>query len=453
MKRFLSVIFAMAVIFIMIPVQSFAAGDKVELYGNKISVHAKQICFVKGSADSTWLMPELYDEDFKKFYYVGDNTVDFKTIAEKLPELQNLVVIGSDVKNLSSLGDMKDLVWLGLHQCGGSEDLSFLKKMSGLKKFRYTNVYGEKECESIKPVKYLKNLTELYLNVPAKATADISPIKGLTKLKKLHLECIDANNAPVIKNLKNLRELYLEVVDSSSEVDLTFLGDLKKLEKLDITERYSDTRSKGLSSVAKLKKLKSLGIHDFEDEDLSFVGEMTQLEELSLSYSNKSFAKTVGNLKKLKSLTLIDMRCDMSFLSELESLEDLFVLGSYNLDITGISKLKKLKAVSIELCEFDDLSELKKCPALEELIIYNCDSNFDVKWIEGSGLKTLKLSSGGSGSILNMDKLATLKSMASLTMDFTGISEETAKKIKKAVPKCRIEVCELGWGDYETVIY
>ncbi len=453
MKRFLSVIFALAVIFTMLPAQSFAAVDKIRLYGNKISVHAKQICFVKGSADDSLTMPELYDGDFKKYYYVGDSTVDFKLVAEKLPELQNLVVIGSDVKNLSSLADMKDLVWLGLHQCGGSEDLSFLKKLSGLKKFRYTNIYGEKECESIKPVKYLKNLTELYLDVPGKATADISPIKGLTKLKKLHLECIDAKNALIIKNLKNLRELYLEVIDGRSEVDLTFLGDLKKLEKLDITERYSSTRSKGLSSAAKLKKLKSLSISDFEDEDLSFVGEMPQLEELIISYSNNSFAKTVGNLKKLKTLMLFDMQCDMSFLSELKSLEVLFVFGSYNLDITGISKLKKLKAVSVDLCEFDDLSELKKCPSLEELIIYNCDTDFDVKWIEGSGIKSLKLSSGGDGKVKNMDKLATLKSMEYLTMDFTGISEETAKKIKKAVPKCRIEVYEFGCGGYETVIY
>lgn len=457
MKKILCVLFSLAIALSVLSVRSFAKSDTVELYGNKISVHAKQICFVKGSEDEDSLWSSFYDSNFKKYYYVGDETVDFKLVSEKLPELQNLVVIRSDVKNLSSLGGLKNLAWLGLHQCVGSEDLSFLKKLSGLKKFRYTNIYGDKECESIKPVAHLKNLTELYLNVPAKAVKDISPLKGLTKLKKLYIENISGKNVPVIENLKNLKELDIEIHDSESIVDLTFLGNLKKLEKLDITERYSETESTGLSSVTKLKKLKELGIHDFEDTDLSFIGEMTQLESLSISYSSKSFTKTIGNLKNLKELVLMDInegrRYDMSFLPELTGLESLFLFGDRYLDISGISKLKKLKDVSIWLCEFDDLSELKKCPALEKLTVYNCNADFDVKWIEGTKLKELKISGGGSGVIKNMNKLSTLKNMEYLLLDFTGIPEETARKIKKAVPKCKIEVCELGYGDYETVVY
>lgn len=457
MKKLLSIVFALTIILTVLPVQSFAKSDTVELYGNKISVHAKQVCFVKGSEEEDSLYASLYDSSFKKYYYVGDETVDFKLVAENLPELQNLAVICSDVKNLSSLGELKSLAWLGLHQCDGSEDLSFLKNLSGLKKFRYTNIYGDRECESLKPVANLKNLTELYLNVSAKAVKDISPIKGLTKLKKLYIENISGKNVSVIENLKNLRELDIEINDSESTVDLTFLENLKKLEKLDITERYSWTKSTGLSSVTKLKKLKELGIHDFEDTDLSFIGEMTQLESLSVSYSSKSFTKTIGNLKNLKELILMDInggrRYDMSFLSELTELESLFLFGDRYLDISGISKLKKLKDVSIWLCEFDDLSELKKCPALEKLTIYNCNADFDVKWIEGAKIKELKISGGGSGIIKNMNKLATLKNLEYLLMDFTGISEKTAKKIKKAVPNCKIEVCELGYGDYDTVYY
>ncbi len=457
MKKALSVIFALAIIFTMLPMQSFAKSDKVEIYGNKISVHTKQICFVKGNKEEDSLSESLYDSSFTKYYYVGDETVDFKVVAEKLPELQNLVVIRSDVKNLSALAEMKDLVWLGLHQCGGSEKLSFLKNLTGLKKFRYTNIYGDKQCESIKPISYLKDLTELYLEVPAKAVEDISPLKGLTKLKKLYIKNISGKNVPIIEKLKNLRELDIEINDSDSLVDLTFLGELKKLEKLDITERYSGTKCTGLNVITKLKKLKDLGIHDFEREDLSFIGEMTQLEALSISYSSRSFTKTIGNLKNLKELVLTEIndgrRYDMSFLPELTSLESLFVFGNRYLDITGISKLKKLKDVSIWLCEFDDLSELKKCPALENLIIYNCNSDFDVKWIESAKIKDLRISGGGSGIIKNMNKLSTLKNMEYLLLDFTGIPDETAKKIKKSVPGCKIEVCELGYGEYDTVFY
>lgn len=446
MKKVLSVIFALAVVLTVLSVQSFAKSDKVEIYGNKVSVHTKQICFVKGDKDS--LSESLYDSSFKKYYYVGNETVDFKVVAEKLPELQNLVVIRSDVKNLSALGDMKDLVWLGLHQCGGSEDLSFLKNLTGLKKFRYTNIYGEKECESIKPVAYLKNLTELQINVKQSAIDDITPLKGLSKLQKLDLRYVGGEDVSVIKNFSNLKELELKLSEPTS---MTFLVSLRKLEKLDISGK-----TKNISIAAKLKKLKDLSI-DSTNENLSFIGEMTGLEKLSLSYVNRSFAKTAGNLTGLKELTLIDVndgnRYDMSFLSELTSLENLFILGQNGLDITGISKLKKLKSISIWLCWFDDLSELKKCAALEELVIYNNNSPFDVKWISGTNIKDLRISGGGNAGVENMEKLATLKNLEYLLMDFTGIPEETAKKIKKAVPKCKIEVCELKYGDYETVFY
>lgn len=446
MKKVLSVIFALAIVLTALSVQSFAKSDKVEIYGNKVSVHTKQICFVKGEKDS--LSESLYDSSFKKYYYAGNETVDFKVVAEKLPELQNLVVIRSDVKNLSALGDMKDLVWLGLHQCGGSENLSFLKNLTGLKKFRYTNIYGKKECESIKPVAYLKNLTELQINVKQSVIDDITPLKGLTKLQKLDLRYVGGEDVSVIKNFSNLKELELKLSEPTS---MTFLVSLRKLEKLDISGK-----TKNLSVAVKLKKLKDLSI-DSTNENLSFIGEMTGLEKLSLSYVNRSFAKTAGNLTGLKELTLIDVndgnRYDMSFLSELTSLENLFILGQHGLDITGISKLKKLKSISIWLCGFDDLSELKKCTALEDLVIYNNNSPFDVKWISGTNIKDLRISGGGNAGVENMEKLATLKDLEYLLMDFTGIPEETAKKIKKAVPKCKIEVCELKYGDYETVFY
>ena len=448
MKKVLSVIFALAIIFTMLPVQSFAKSDKVEIYGNKVSVHTKQICFVKGSKDEDSFSASFYDSSFKNYYYVGDETIDFKVVAEKLPELQNLVVIRSDVKNLSALANLKELVWLGLHQCDGSENLSFLKNLTGLKKFRYTNIYGDKECQSIKPVSYLTNLTELYLSVPAETAADIRPLKGLTKLKKLEMDKAGSAYIDVLKNLKNLRELDLDLIGTT---DMTFLKSLKKLESLDIVGK-----TKNISVITELKKIKELHIGD-TNEDLSFIGEMTQLEDLFLSYTNKSFTESIGNLKNLKELSLMDInngrRYSLDFLSELESLEYLYIMGQHDMDITGISKLKKLKTVSIWLCEFDDLSELKKCKTLENLQIYNCNSNFDVKWIEGAKIKELRISSGGSGIIKNMDKLATLKNLEYLLMDFTGISEETAKKIKKAVPKCKIEVCELSYGDYETVVY
>ena len=459
MKKLLSVIIAMVMIVGVLPVTSFAASDKVDVYGCSISAAAKQICFVVGDENDTITkyMVEDYAPDFKKYYYVPEGTViDFKVIAEKLPELQNLAVVYGEVKNLSALGDLKNLVWLGLYHNHGTKNLSFLKKLPQLKKFRY--VYGDNTVESIKPVSYLKNLTELYLYAPSSAVSDISPLKGLTKLKKLEIDSTIYENISVIGNMKNLMELDIQIAENT---DVSFLGKLAKLESLRLRVNGKGV-VKGLDSVKGLKKLKTLDLIGFynysgRQQDLSFIGDMTGLESLGISYCNKTFAKTVGNLKGLKELTLIDVNnCipyDTSFINELTGLEKLDIMGQYDMDITGISKLKNLKTLTIMLCEFEDLSPLKKCSSLEELNVYNCNTDFDVQWITGTNIKKIFFSAGSSGIIENMDKLGSLKKLEKVNLDFTGISEDTIKKIKKALPDCKIEVCELDRGDYDERTY
>ena len=454
MKKLLSIVIAMVIIVGVLPVTASAASGKVDVYGCSISAAAKQICFVIGDKDdfTPTYLAQQYATDFTKYYYIPKGTVvDCKVIAEKLPELQNLAVVSGEVKNLSALGNLKNLVWLGLYQNKGAENLSFLKKLPQLKKFRYMNIYRDKECESIKPVSYLKDLTELYLDVKSSAVADLAPLKGLTKLKKLEIDTTIYDNISVIGNMKNLRELDIQI---SQDADLSFLSKLTKLETLNVRLSGDDGIVQGLESIKSLKKLKSLDLIAFynysgKQQDLSFIGEMTWLESLDVSYSNKSFTKNISNLKGLKELTLIDVNnCipyDMSFLKNMTGLEDLFIMGEHELDDTGISKLKNLKRLTIMLCEFEDLSGLKKCSSLEELILYNCNSRFDVSWLVGTNVKSVYFT---AGHIENLDKLASMKKLEKVTLDFIYISDDTIKKIKKALPDCRIEVYEQGYEEY-----
>lgn len=91
---------------------------------------------------------------------------------------------------------------------------------------------------------------------------------------------------------------------------------------------------------------------------------------------------------------------------------------------------------------------LNECENLESLVIYNNNSDFNISWIEGMKIKDLSISDGADYGIKNMSKLATLKQLKTLTLDFTGISDKLCKTIKKALPKCKIEVCELGGDPY-----
>lgn len=78
-------------------------------------------------------------------------------------------MVDCEVKNLDALSGLTELTRLGLYGNDGAEELSFLKSLTGLKKFGYRNM----NCESVASVAALKKLTELSLDVPARAVPDL----------------------------------------------------------------------------------------------------------------------------------------------------------------------------------------------------------------------------------------------------------------------------------------
>ena len=468
MKKLLSIVIAMVIIVGVLPVTASAASGKVDVYGCSISAAAKQVCFVvcdRNEENGLDLLMQYMAENefapgFSKYYYVPEGTViDFKVIAEKLPELQNLAVVYGEVKNLSALADMENLVWLGLYQNEGVDSMSFLKKLPKLKKLRYVN-----SCESIKPLSYLKELTDLRLTVSSEAISDLTPLKSLTKLKKLEIGNTISENISALGNIKSLKELDIDV---ESGTDLSFLKKLTKLESLSVEVR-GDGFAEGLDSIASLKKLKSLTLNGFDSYytkeeidgyeirfmnvmDLSFIGKIKSLESLDISYCNATFIENIGDLKGLKELKIMDLKYklhNMSFLKDLTGLEYLSLDGQDGLKGSDISGLKNLKTLILMYSRFDDLSGLKKCTSLEKLTVFDCYSDFDVKWIPADNIKDILFKVQKDDRIKNMDKLASLKKLEILHLDNTGISEKTIKKIKKALPKCRIEVYEQGYEEY-----
>lgn len=361
--------------------------------------------------------------DLKELYIFGGVLKDPKKITnfKKLDTLYYYPVAGEG-KSTSSVKttpfkNMKNLKKLGLFIDYSSYD--FLSEMTWLEE-AYVETSG-KNTKKLKKIFSCKYITGMKISDPT----DLSGIEKLTNLKELEIGDGDVKDFTPVSKLKNLETLYIRAVHDA----------------------------KGISSITNLKKLKTLTLHSMDDEDLSFIGKMTSLKELSLCYVNSSFTKSIGNLTGLKSLSLMDIGAngggygwggyyDTSFLPKLTNLESCHFFSN-DIDITGISKLKKLKSVAISLCRFRDLSELKKCPALKSLLIYNNLSSFDIKWISGTKLEDLRISDGSDGGVKNMDKIVTLKKLKKLMLDFTGISESTVKKIKKALPKCEVDVYEL----------
>lgn len=433
MKKLLSVFIAVIIIIGVMPVTSFAASEKVKIYGNSISVHAKQVCFVVGDKDDTIInyMAEYHAPEFKNYYYIPKGTtVDFKVIAEKLPELQNLAVIYGEVKNLSALADLKDLLWLGLYNNDGTEKLSFLKNLSQLRKFRYSNM----DCESIKPVSYLKNVTELYLDVPARAAMDISPLKGLTKVKKLKIGYGGFEDLSALSGMKNLQSLE---VDCSSLSDISALEGLKKLTSLTINRTDS---IKG-ADIARLSGLTELELNNMEMKDFENITKLENLKSLSITgltgISVVRFNDALAHMTQLEELVLVDMSIhNLNCLKGLKNLKELAVLLSDIEDISGIKNLTNLESLYLTYNDITDISAVKK---LTNLTTLNLNEN-DIEDI--SPVKNLtKLTYLGLSNSYYFDDpspILKLTQLEELYAPGTVIDEEFAKKYRKINPNCEI---------------
>lgn len=361
---------------------------------------------------------------------------DIAEIAKALPNLKELHIFQGKLKNTAKFSNFTKLETLSYYPV--TFDEGYIKavknkpftNIKSLKKLRLYPDYSNYDFLS-----EMDWLEEVYVETSGEDSKKLGKIFSCTSITGLKLE--DVENLAGIEKLTNLKELEIY---SDNVSDFTPLSKLKNLESLHVTSRGT---AKNIDSITSLKKLKTLSLSSMDDEDLSFIGNMTNLKELDLYYVNSSFKKSIGRLTGLKSLSLNEIDSgysyDTSFLPKLTSLESIHLFGN-RIDITGISKLKKLKSVSIWLCKFSDLSELKKCTALEELVIYNNQSSFDINWIAGTNIKSLWISDGSKGGVKNEDKIITMKRLKYLALDFTGISKETLEKIKKELPNCEVDI-------------
>lgn len=437
MKKLLCTLLALAVILSVLPAYASAKSYTVTLYGNRFSEHTKQVCFVKGDKDDpeigilNQVMAKYYEPNAPKYYYVGDAVIDFKLVAEKLPELQSISVVMCSVKNTSSLADMKDLVWLGLYDNTGAEGLGFLKNMTGLKKFRYVNG----KCKSINPVSYLKNLTELYL-YGCKIT-DMKPLKGLTKLKNLRLDNYMLEDLSGLSKMKDLRKLYIY---GNKLSDVSALKKLTKLRQLSL----GDLDAISAKELCELTRLTSLELINCSVSDFDSLADMKNLKEFSLTayHINNTMTSTIAKMTQLETLELMDIGTgrltDCEFLKNHKKLKKLVfndIFGSGTIDISPLKGLTELEYLDFGGVNIKDISALKNLKKLSFLDINNSEVT-DLSPLSGlTELTELNLAGTSPESFAPLLKLKKLKV---LNIFSTGISDADIAKIKKNIPDCKI---------------
>lgn len=282
---------------------------------NRIFISRPDISFrVYGGADKTF----GYGNDFNGW------NLDF---LRHLPDVQNLVIDCFEYKNtdlsiLSSLSNIKSLK-LEIYDL---RDFTFVKTLPCLLEHLYINA----DLKSGKPVfdcqwlLHFKNLQSLFLG---KLDKNLEAIVGLSQLKKLELRAIKNKDLSFLKQM-SIKDLSILWCDSS-KIDLTVLNDFRSLRQL------------------KLFRISKL-------DDISFVGTLIGLEKLELIWlSNITKLPDLSNLNKLSEVHI----------DTLNRLIDIMAL-------INVGNLRKVKMYSVKGLTKESVYALLDNPNIEELVCF-----------------------------------------------------------------------------------
>lgn len=207
-------------------------------------------------------------------------------------------------------------------------------------------IFQDKEwCEMTDLKKFPKlRAIKIYGGTTEKIEA-ISKIEGIEYLMLTNYEGTDATT---IKNMKNLK--CLDVIGSYEEWE--FIGEMTQLETLTLNH----ISLPNLLFLKDLKNLTRLNVEYCDIERLNGLEKLPQLEYLRLleipeEASLREYEK-IGDLKNLKQLSLFVCRAieDISFLSNLSKLELLTLreLGTTNISsVSNVSKFPNLGGISL----------------------------------------------------------------------------------------------------------
>lgn len=294
-------------------------------------------------------------------------------------------------------------------QCGNSPEelLTMIEKPKNVKGM------GCYRIDSILKVDQFANLEHLYVESPGimDKVTDISALGGLKKLKKLQL--MEADGIADFGVLYSLTELEELAIDSEGLKDVSFLQKMTSLKSLSI----QNSIVLDISAVGELTSLTELRLIDnYDIRNYDVLESLKQLENLTLKLPSGSRMPETGNWTKLKKLSISGAE-DIGFLSELSQLEELEISGCDCSNYEAISSLQGLKTLKLsgiygDIYGLDVLTKLGNLknldissmrlygnaevifgiPALEELNINDCSFGLDFEAMpENENLRVLHM--------------------------------------------------------------
>lgn len=264
------------------------------------------------------------------------------------------------LNTLAFVGGMTELVLLDASY-GGIQDISPLK---GLSKLRFLELHGHPNVVDVKTLGGLVALEEL--GMQGAKVSDIGVLGRLQRLRQADLNFSAVKTMAGIEGAKALEHLSL------SHTQLAKLpGRMKTLSRLKVLELAS-TPLQNIGPLAGLGALEHLDLGSTSVRDVSVLSGLHALEDVDLSYTRVAQLPSLRKLKNLKALDLsYTLVSDLSALFGLTRLEFLAVTDTGVVSFAPLAKAKLQKA-NLSGAKATDLSPLVgSAQSLKTLILTN----------------------------------------------------------------------------------
>lgn len=204
---------------------------------------------------------------------------------------------------------------------------SYQLRADGMSYDEYANI----KLHSLGDLQFFPNLQSIYLYGQSEVT-DFSELGNCTLLTTISVQNCQLESVDQIIMHKNLQSLD---VSGNPISDVSKLADLEQLYYL----RFDASQTKDFNWLKDFKSLGSLSVVRSGDEDISAIGNLTDLNSLTIEYDwssdeyyNRSYLSDISFVSNLTNLTYLYISCleDLSQAECLKSLRNLQNLYLYN---------------------------------------------------------------------------------------------------------------------------
>ena len=290
---------------------------------------------------------------------------------------------------LEGLTELKE-VWSG-NSVG--ELANLLEKPENIEVLGISDSFNE---DSLSGIESFVNVKKLYVN--SNYVKSLDGLEALTKLEDLTiLDGDNISNFTALCKINGLKKLY---ISSDKLMDLSIIENMTELEELSVLSSELTDISLLSNMKGTLKKLELTNV--YKVEDYSIIDELINLEDLSLFCAYDAILPTLKNMNNLKKIYLYGAD-DISFIANATNLEEIdlkwcnfndeFPLSnlqfvkylkidrpySFPYDMNGVAAMKSLETLDISsLLMFGNAEAIFTLPNLKVLLAEDASFGIDL---------------------------------------------------------------------------